>query len=101
MLRRHISKTDCPDSDTESNADPEDVESDCFLCKEKSYLDRNVYNKHLEKKHSVIFGLQEIRKCGEEDEKKKLIPQMQPEASGTHYNPIALKIMVMHSKPNV
>ena len=101
MLRR-IGKTDCPDSDTGSKVDPEKVESDCFLCEEKFYLDNNVYNKHLEEKHMVIFGLKEIRECGEEDEKKEQIPELQPmqKQAVTHYNmnPLAFKILVMHSK---
>ena len=68
MLRRQLGKTDYQDSDGGSNADPENVESDCFMCKENLYLDSNVYNKHLEEKHTVIFGLKEIREYGEEEE---------------------------------
>ena len=66
MLRRQLGKTDCPDSDPGNNTDFENV--DCILCKEKFDLNTNVYNKHLEEKHMVIFGLKEIRKCGEEEE---------------------------------
>ena len=66
MLRRQLSKNNCPDSDTGNNTDFENV--DCFLCKEKYDLKTDVYNKHLEEKHMVIFGLKEIRKCGEEEE---------------------------------
>ena len=39
------------------------------MCNEKFNLNIDVYNKHLEEKHMVIFGLKEIRECGEEDEK--------------------------------
>ena len=68
ILRRQLGKTEYRDSDAGSNADPENVGSNCFLCKEKFYLDSNVYNKHLEEKHMVIFGLKEIREYGEEEE---------------------------------
>ena len=97
MLRRKLGYTDRPDSDAGSSADPENVESYCFLCQEKLYLDNNVYNKHLEKKHTVIFGLKEVRECGEEDAKL----QLQPRQASPHYNmnPLAFKILVMHSKP--
>ena len=50
------------------NSDPVNVESDCFLCNEKFYLNSNVYCKHLEKKHMTLFGLKEIRECGGEEE---------------------------------
>ena len=63
ILRRQHGKNDCPDSDPGNNTDFENV--DCILCKEK--FDPNT-NKHFEKKHMVIFGLREIRKCGEEEE---------------------------------
>ena len=65
MLRRKLGKTDYRDNDAASISDPENVESNCFLCKEKFFLNINVYNKHLEEKHMVIFGLKEIRNCGE------------------------------------
>ena len=68
MLGRKFSRNDCPVSDVESNTYPENVESNCFLCQEKFYLDSYMYKKHLEKKHMVIFGLKEIRECGEEEE---------------------------------
>ena len=68
MLRRQFSKSNCQDSDACSTADPENVDKDCFLCKEQFYLNSNVYNKHLEKKHMIIFGLEDIRECGEEEE---------------------------------
>ena len=68
MIRRKLGYTDHPVSDAGSDSDPENVESDCFLCKEKFYLNSNVYNKHLEKKHMTIFGLKEIREFGEEEE---------------------------------
>ena len=68
MLRRQLSKSNCQDSDACSTADPENVDKDCFLCKEQFYLNSNVYTKHLEKKHMVIFGLKEIREYGEEEE---------------------------------
>ena len=85
IIRRKLGKTDYTDSDAGSNTDPENVESDCFLCKEKIYRNSNVYNKHLEKRHLMIFGLKEIRECGEEDEKQKLIPQ--PERPVPHDEP--------------
>ena len=61
ILRRKFGKPDCPESNAGSNADPENVESNCFLCQEKFDLNSHVYNKHLETKHMVIFGLKEIR----------------------------------------
>ena len=85
MLRRKLRKNVCPESDASSNADPENLQSDCFLCKEKYYLNSNVYNKHLGERHLMIFGLKEIRECGEEDEKQKLIPQ--PERPVPHDEP--------------
>ena len=63
MLRRLLGKTDCPDSDTGSND-----EIDCFLCKEKFYFNSKVYTKHLENKHMIIFGFEDIRECEEEEE---------------------------------
>ena len=103
MLRRLLGNTDYPDSDAESNADSENVESICFLCQERSYLNSHVYKKHLETKHMVIFGLKEIRESVEEDEKQKQIPQMQPDSAVKQYNmnPMVFKIFVMHSKPHV
>ena len=68
MLRRQHGKSDRPDSAGGSIAEPENVESDCFLCQEKLFLNSNMYNKHLEKKHMTIFGLKEIRECGQEEE---------------------------------
>ena len=70
MLRRQLGKTENPDSDAGSNADSENVtlKSACFLCKENFHLNSDVYNKHLEDKHNVIFGLEDIRECGEEEE---------------------------------
>ena len=68
LLRSKFGNNDSPEIDTGSKADPENVEGDCFLCKEKIQLYSNVYNKHLEKKHMVLFGLKEIRQCGEEEE---------------------------------
>ena len=70
MLRRQLGKTENPDSDVGSNADSENVtlKSACFLCKETFHLNSDVYNKHLEDKHNVIFGLEDIRECGEEEE---------------------------------
>ena len=68
MLRRQLGKSDRPDSGAESNADSENVESDCFLCREKFNLNSNMYNKHLEKKHMVIFGVKEIRESEEGEE---------------------------------
>ena len=102
MLRRQLGKTEYRDSVAGSNADPENVESDCFMCKENLYLDSNVYNKHLEEKHTVIFGLKEIRESGEKGEKQKLSAQMQPEQAVTRYNmnPRVFAILVMHSKPH-
>ena len=101
MLRRQLGKTECPDNDGGCNADPENVESNCFLCK-TFFLKSNVYNKHLEEKHMVIFGLKEIRESGEKDEKQKLIAQLQPEQAVTRYNmnPRVFAILVMHSKPH-
>ena len=61
MLRRLLGNTDRPVSDAGSNADPENVESNCFLCQEKFDFNSHVYNKHLESKHMVIFGLKDIR----------------------------------------
>ena len=68
------------------------------MCNEKFNLNIDAYNKHM-----VIFGLKEIRECGEEDEKQKLMSQTQPKNALTHFNlnPIAIKILVMHSKPHV
>ena len=66
MLKRHLGKADYTDSDAGSNVDPEKIY--CFICKEKSFLNSDVYYAHLEKKHTVIFGLKEIRECGEEEE---------------------------------
>ena len=60
ILRGRLGNTDCTVTDAESNADPENVERNCFLCQEKLYLNSNMYNKHLEKKHRVIFGLKEV-----------------------------------------
>ena len=68
MLRRQLGKSDRPDCDAGSNADSEKVESDCFLCREKFNLNSNMYNKHLEKKHMVIFGFKEIRESEEGEE---------------------------------
>ena len=68
MLRRKLFISDCPVSDAERNSATENVESDCFLCKEKFYLNSNVYNRHLQKKHTIMFGLKEIRECKEEEE---------------------------------
>ena len=101
MLRRRFGKSDRPVSDAGSNADPENVESNCFLCQEKFYLNSNVYNKHLEKKHFLVFGLKELKECEEEDAKRKLIPQPQPKQAVPNYNmnPVVFKILVMHSKP--
>ena len=102
MLRRRFGITDRQVSDAGSNANPENVESNCFLCQEKFYLNSNVYKKHLEKRHLMIFGLKEIRECSEEDEKQELIPQTQPESPIPHYNmmnPTVFTILVMHSKP--
>ena len=100
MLRRRFGKYDGPVSSAGSNADSENVESNCFLCQEKFDLNSDVYKQHLEKKHMVIFGLKEIRECGEEDEKKEQIPELQPKQAVPHYNmnPLAFKILVMHSK---
>ena len=80
------------------NSDPVNVESDCFLCKENS----NMYNMHLEKKHMIIFGLKEIREYGEEVEKQELTKLVQPKLERIQYNmnPMAMKILVMHSKPH-
>ena len=36
---------------------------DCFLCQEQ--LNSCEYDKHLEKKHGVIFGVKDIKKAGE------------------------------------
>ena len=99
VLRRQLGKTHSPsDSDARSNADAENVESNCFLCQRKFHLNSNVYNKHLEEKHMMIFGLKEIRDCGEEDEM-----QMQPEQAVRHFNmnPMALKLLVIHSNAHV
>jgi len=68
MLRRQLGKADFPDSDARNNADFEKYDRDCFMCNEKLYLNRKVYKKHLEKKHMVIFGFEQIRECGEEEE---------------------------------
>ena len=76
MLRRQLGKSDRPDSGAESNANSENVESDCFLCREKFNLNSNMYNynSHLEKKHMIIFGLKNII---EVNKKQVLIPQGQ------------------------
>ena len=68
MLRRKLFKSDCLVSDAERNSATDNVESDCFLCKEKFYLNTNVYSRHLQKKHTIMFGLKEIRECKEEEE---------------------------------
>ena len=62
-----------------------------------------MYNKHLEKKHMVIFGLKEIRESVDEDGMQKQIPLMQPMQAITQYNmnPMVFKIFVMHSKPHI
>ena len=39
---------------------------DCFLCQEQ--LNSCDYDKHLEKKHGVIFGVKDIKKAGESNE---------------------------------
>ena len=104
VLIRQLGKTHSPsDSDAGSTSDPEIVESNCYLCQKKFNLNSNVYNKHLEKKHLMIFGLKEIRECGEEDGKQELTLQMQPELAVRHYsmNPMALKLLVMHSNAQV
>ena len=103
ILRRRLGNTDRPESDDGSNADYESVECNCFLCQEKFFFNRIVYNKHLETKHLVIFGLKEIRESVDENEKQKQIPQMQPTQAITQYNmnPMVFKIFVMHSKPNI
>ena len=98
LLRRKIR---CSDSETRSNADSENFERNCFLCNEKFYFDSNLYIKHLEEKHMIIFGLKEIRKCGYEDGKQELIAQMKPKQAVSLYNPMVLRILVMHSKPHV
>ena len=74
------------------------------MCQEKFYPFRSVYNKHLETKHMVIFGLKELRESvDEQDEKQKQIPQKQPDPAVKQYNmnPIVFKIFMMHSKPHV
>ena len=68
MLRRLLGNSDRPDRDAGSHAYPKNVESDCFLCLEKFYLHSNVYNKHLEEKHMMIFGLKEITESVDEEE---------------------------------
>ena len=45
-----------------------------------------MYNKHLEKKHMVIFGLNEIRECGGENEKQELNLQLQIKQAVPHFN---------------
>ena len=67
MLIRQLAKSDRPDSDAGSNSNSKNVESDCFLCQKKLYINSNMYNKHLEEKHMTIFGLKEIRNCEEEE----------------------------------
>ena len=71
MLRRQLGKSNYPDGDVlRSDGNPKNFEIDCFLCQEKFFLDTDVYNKHLEKKHMITFGLKEIRiiECEEEEE---------------------------------
>ena len=69
MLKRQVFKIECPESDAGSTADPENVERKCFLCQEKFHLN-SVYNKHLEKKHMMIFGTKDIRECRKEDKSR-------------------------------
>ena len=105
MLRRRFGKYDGPVSSAGSNADSENVESNCFLCQEKFDLKSDVYKQHLEKKHMVIFGLKEIREYGgkDVDEKQDMTTQMPQEQAALHYNmnPMVFKILVMHSNPHV
>ena len=47
------------------NEEAENIEVDCFLCKEKLNVKSLGYEKHLEKQHGVIFSVKEIMKAGE------------------------------------
>ena len=50
----------------DNNKDAESKQLDCFLC-QKIVKSCN-YNKHLEKQHGLIFGLNKIKKAGEKNQ---------------------------------
>ena len=52
-----------PSDPLDNKEEAENNELDCFLCQKK--VNRCEYNKHLEKKHGVIFGGKEIKKAAE------------------------------------
>ena len=66
----------------DNNAGAKKNEVDCFLCQEQ--LNSCEYDKHLEKKHGVIFGVKDIKKAGESNkEPNHENEEAEPELSWT------------------